>query len=155
MDYKLNVIGKQIKCEEPLLQDIPALKFTDIDDVLVFDATEYCLVGELEDFDYRAFSRMNKRYIEYIAGATGIDMKKMFFQEKGGHILVVQDLVFMFLAYVEQSLCSYFNNILADAMANGIAFTDGFAVQLAMQRIPSDVMREIINNRDDKGKETG
>lgn len=147
MDYKLNQLGKGVKCENNLLQDIPALGFTEVNETLLFDATDYCSMAGIDGFDWRVFSRTNKIYIEGLAKIIGLDTHKLFYQEKGGHILIIQDLVFLFLAYVEPSLSVYFNNLIADALTNGVAFSDSFAVQLASNRIPTDVMRQIINDR--------
>ena len=152
MDYRINNIDKSVICEEQIIQDIPSLLFTEIEGVVVFDATGFCLTNNLDEFDYRIFSRINKVYIEALIKETGLDKTKLFFTEKGKHTLVVQDLVFMFLAFVDSGICSYFNNILADAITNGVAFSDGFAVQLASQRIPTDILKEIINKRNGEEK---
>ena len=152
MDYRINNIDKSVICDEQIIQDIPSLLFTEIEGAVVFDATGFCLTNNLDEFDYRIFSRINKVYIEALIKETGLDKTKLFFAEKGKHTLVVQDLVFMFLAFVDSGICSYFNNILADAITNGVAFSDGFAVQLASQRIPTDILKEIINNRNGEEK---
>lgn len=152
MDYRINNIDKSVICEEQIIQDIPSLLFTEIEGVVVFDATGFCLTNNLDEFDFRTFSRINKVYIEALVKETGLDKTKLFFTEKGKHTLVVQDLVFMFLAFVDSGICSYFNNILADAITNGVAFSDGFAVQLASQRIPTDILKEIINKRNGEEK---
>lgn len=152
MDYRINNIDKSVICDEQVIQDIPSLLFTEIEGVVVFDATGFCLTNNLDEFDYRTFSRINKVYIEALIKETGLDKTKLFFTEKGKHTLVVQDLVFMFLAFVDSGICSYFNNILADAITNGVAFSDGFAVQLASQRIPTDILKEIINKRNGEEK---
>lgn len=148
MDYKLNILKKTVECEEILLQDIPTLNFGEADDdVVVFDASAFCRSMEADSFDWRTFSRINKKYIEGIARITGLDTRKLFYQDKGGHILIAQELVFLFLAFVDDTLLLYFNNLLADAMSNGVAFTDGFVVQIAAQRLPTEVLKQIINER--------
>ncbi len=150
MDYKINNIAREVRCEEVLIQDIQSLLFTELENVVVFDATAFCRINEFGEFDWRTFSRINKVYIEGLVNNTGLDRKKLFFSEKNGHVLVVQDLVFIFLAFIDPNLCVYFNNLIADAISNGVAFSDGFAVQLASQRIPTDVLKDIINKRNDK-----
>jgi len=148
MDYKLNRIP-EVKCEDNLLPDIPELKFHDLGgDTVIFNATEYCKSLGQDDFDWRTFSRINKRYIDGLVKTIELDASTLFYQDSKGDILMSQGLTFIFLAFVDSDMLAYFNGAMADLMTVGLAFSDSFAYRLASSRLPNDSLREIINNRE-------
>lgn len=47
----------------------------------------------------------------------------------------------------------YFNSIITDAISYGVAYSNGFLYSMAAQRLPSEALNEIINER--KNDEAG
>ena len=149
MDYKINHIA-DVVCDAEFLPDIPDLKFHDFgSDTVVFNATQYCKAIEAE-FDWRTFSRINKRYIDSLAEMTDLNPSLLFYQCNNGDILISQGLTFIFLAFVNPDMTVYFNSLIADVMSVGIAFSDGFVYRLASSRLPADSLRQIINSMEDE-----
>lgn len=148
MDYKTTTLNEQLECKEQLLAAFPDLKFGDIsEDLTVFDSTAYYIERGLEQIDYRTFQRINKRYIDSLTKYGDANKSELFFLNKDGHILMNKELTFIFLAFAEPILATYFNGLIGDIISNGVAYSDGYVVSLASERIPSDVLQQIIDNR--------
>lgn len=150
MDYKITSLSRQVKCEEQPLPAFGELKFGNISEqLMVFDSTAFYAERNLEAIDYRTFSRINKRYIEGFIKNGSISQSEIFFLNKDGHILINKELVFLFVTFAVPESIVYFNSLLGEALTNGVAYSDGFIMAMAAQRIPSDVLQEIIDNRQD------
>jgi len=147
MDYKLNKTSN-IECKDAILPGFPDLKFCSLGDEVVFNATEYCNASNIEDFDWRGFSRICKRFIEGMISATQLNRSLLFFQDMNGNIFINQGLAFLFLAYVSDDMIAYFNSLLADVLATGIAFSDDFVYSIASSRLPTQLLKQIVNSRE-------
>lgn len=150
MDYKTNILHQEVKTEDNLLPDIPDLHFGVLgENRFVFDYTEYIEANQLDTVDYKSFMRANKRFIEILAQSVGKSTTELFYQNTNGHILVASELVYIFLAYVNPIMLIYFNSLLNDALTDGMAFSHGFIYSMAANRLPSDVLTDIIRERED------
>lgn len=148
MDYKTTTLDSQLECREQLISAFPELQYGDISDGLtVFDSTAFYAERNIEEIDYRTFQRVNKRYIESFVKYGDVKQSELFFLNKDGHILMNKELTFLFLAFAEPMIATYFNGLLGDIMVNGMAFSDGYIMALATQRIPTDILQQIINDR--------
>lgn len=148
MDYKTTTLNAQLECKEQLLPMFPDLQFGDVrEELTVFDSTEYYNKRDIGEIDYRTFQRINKRYIESLIKYGEMDSSELFFLNKDGHILMNKELTFLFLAFAEPTLATYFNGLIGDIMTNGVAYSDNYLVALASDRIPSSVLQQIIDNR--------
>lgn len=148
MDYKINTLSKELDTKENMLPEIFGLHFGIIgEDKAVFDYTAYFEENELQYMDYKIFMRMNKHFIENLIKPSGKRTSELFYQNTNGHILVAAELVFLFLAFANPEMCLYFNNIITDAISDGVAYSNGFLYSMAAQRLPSDVLNEIIKER--------
>lgn len=149
MDFKTTTLNAQLECKEMLLPAFPQLHFGDInEDLTVFDSTAYYKEQELEEIDYRTFQRINKRYIESFIQYGAIERSELFFLNQDGHILMNKELAFLFLAFATPMIVTYFNGLLGDLMANGVAYSDGYIMSLASQRIPTNILKQIIEDRE-------
>lgn len=150
MDYKITSLNQQIKCEEQLIPIFGELKFGNISEqLMVFDSTAFYAERNIDQIDYRTFSRINKRYIEGFINNGSFSQSEVFFLNKDGHVLINKDLAFLFVAFAEPTSIVYFNSLIGEALTNGVAYSDGFIMAMAAQRIPSNVLQEIIDNRQD------
>lgn len=148
MDYKTTTLDAQLECKEQLISAFPELQYGDISESLtVFDSTAFYTERNIEEVDYRTFQRINKRYIEGFIKYGGVKQSELFFLNKDGHILMNKELTFLFLAFAEPMIATYFNGLLGDIMVNGMAYSDGYIMALASQRIPTDILQQIINDR--------
>jgi len=146
MDFKLNHLQKEVKCEEVGIPDLPALKFGHLEDgTLVFNASEYISQNDV-DVDYRIFSRAMRFWIEQIAKGYGISTASMFFANPDGTELYHETLTYIFLMYIDPGMVSYFNDIIDDVMTNGMAFSDSFVMELASTRLPEDLIKTMAKN---------
>lgn len=154
MDYKITVLNKQLDCKEQAIPDIPSLMFGTVPDgPLVFDSTAFYEVSELQPIDYKVFQRFNKRYIEGFISNTELKSSELFYQNKDGHILMNHELTFLFLAFANPVLAAYFNGLIGEIMSNGVAYSDGFVYSIAADRMPTEYLKQIINDRENDGKE--
>ena len=152
MDYKINTLKTEVPCNEMMLQDIPLLKFGIVDNRLVFDATAYCESQKI-DFNVKTFSRGYRMLINILAQDNNISIGELFYQNKNGHILIDRELVFIFLACTEPNMLIYFNQLINDALTEGIALSDGYIASVINAKVPSNVLENIIQSRNnEKGK---
>lgn len=149
MDYKTNVLRKEVKTDEFLLPDIADLQFGSIgENRIVFDYTSYIAANKLTPIDYKVFMRANKHYIETLAKSNNLKTSELFYQNTNGHILVAAELAFVFVAFVNPEMFLYFNSLLTDVMSDGVAYSNGFVFSMTAHRLPSDVLNEIIKERE-------
>lgn len=92
--------------------------------------------------------RVNKHFIETLAKSNDKKTSELFFQNTNGHILVSAELVFIFLAFVNPEMFLYFNSLLTDVITDGVAYSNGFVYSMAANRIPSDVLSDLIKERE-------
>lgn len=148
MDYKTNILSKELETKENMLPEISGLHFGILgEDKAVFDYTAYFEENGLQLIDYKMFMRLNKHFIEILAKPSGKKTSELFYQNTNGHILVAAELAFLFLAFANPELCLYFNGIVADAISDGVAYSNGFLYSMAAQRLPSDVLNDIIKEQ--------
>ena len=146
MDYKLNNLPKEVLCNHSDLNDFPELMFGETrSGQVVFDATAYCQAVNIEELGYQTFSRVNKRYIEALLKNSQLAPNQLFYLNTNGHELMDISLMYLFLAFVNPDIFVYFNTIIGDAIERGIAFSDGFAVSLAMERLSAELLKEVVN----------
>ncbi len=150
MDYKLNILNEEIKCEEVGIPDLPALKFGRLDDgTLLFNATLYMRTIDLE-CDYRTFSRSMRFWIESMASGYGVKVTDLFYQNPNGDQLFHEILVYLLIMYTNPDIIVYFNDVVDDVMTNGIAFSDSFVMELASTRLTPDLLKTLVNERNRK-----
>ena len=151
MDYKINILQKEVSCKEMALQDIPLLKFGVVDNKLVFDATAYCQSKELA-FNVKVFSRGYRMLIDVIAKDNNVSIGNLFYQNANGNILIDRELVFIFLACVEPGMLIYFNQLITDAITEGIALSDGYIASVINAKVPNEVLENIMQSRSNEKK---
>lgn len=148
MDYKITNLIKKVVCDQQLLPDIPTLLFGTINDgALVFDSTAFYNSNEIEEIDYKIFQRLNKRYIEGFIDNTSLKGTDLFFLNTDSHVLMNHELTFLFLSFANPTLAAYFNGLIGELMSNGVAYSDGFVLSLASDKIPTEYLQQIINER--------
>jgi len=148
MDYKTNILNREVKLQDELLPEVAGLFFSEVNgEQAVFDYTAYFEINELEPIDYKFFMRANKRYIDLLSKVKNRKTSELFYQNTNGHILVAAELVFVFLAFSNPEMLVYFNGLISDVMVSGVAYSDGFVYAAAAERLPTEVLAEIIQNR--------
>ncbi len=149
MDYKTTILKKQLATDETLLPEIADLHFGFLgEDKAVFDYTAYIESNNLPAIDHRVFMRANKQYIETLVKAGKKKTSELFYQNTDGHILVEAELAFVFLAYVNPEMFLYFNGLLANVITDGVAYSHGLIYSLAASRLPSEILTDIIKERE-------
>lgn len=149
MDYKTTILREEIKTDENLLPEIAGLHFGILGEgKAVFDYSAYIEENQLTPIDYKLFMRANKHFIETLAKSNDKKTSELFFQNTNGHILVSAELAFIFLMYVNPEMFLYFNSLLTDVITDGVAYSNGFVFSMAANRIPSDILSDIIKERE-------
>lgn len=149
MDYKTTVLKTGIDVKDTILADIPGLYFGVLsEDKAVFDFTAYVEENKLPTSDYKAFMRLNRHFIEALAKLSEKKTSELFYQNTDGHILIASELVFLCLAFVNPELLGYFNALISDVITDGVAYSSGFVYSMAAHRLPSDVLKDIIKERE-------
>lgn len=156
MDYKITVLQKELELKNAPIEDFPDILFgVTPDNVSVFDATEYCQrTEENTQFNVRVFMRSYKPLIEGFITAGELDTSKLFYQNTDGHVLIHEQLVYLFLVFTNNVWLLYFNSLIADAINNGVAYSDSFIFGQTMARIPSDVLEKIIKSRKEEDEQS-
>lgn len=148
MDYKITVLPGQVRIEEEMMAEIPGLKFGVLQNgVAVFDSTSYIEENNLPNVDCKTFMRLNKSYIEHLAKASNRLTSELFYQNADGHILIAYELVILYLSFANPALYVYFTRIIMEAMDKGVAYTNSFVYEIASLHLPSEVLRDIIDER--------
>lgn len=148
MDYKITKLNDQLECKEQLLADFPTLLFGSIsNDVVVFDSTAFCYENNIEEVDYHIFQRVNRKYIDAFVKYAEISQSQLFYINKNGHTLMNKELAFLFMSFAMPELSVYFNGLLGDLIANGVAYSDGFVMAMCVNRIPIDILKQVVNER--------
>lgn len=148
MDYKTTILNNGVEVKDAWLADIPGLYFGALsEDKAVFDYTTYIEENKLPESDYKVFMRLNRHFIEPLAKLSGRKTSELFYQNTDGHILIASELVFLCLAFVNSELLGYFNALVSDAITDGVAYSSGFVYSMAAHRLPSDILNEIIKER--------
>lgn len=148
MKPKLNILSKEAVCENIFFEDIPNLKMgaagINLD---VFDATEFCKASDIEEPPYYSFYTHCYRTIKAKAENDSIKEADLFYQNTNGHTLIHASLAMIYIQYVDPNIALYFDSIAAQCLLNGIAFSDSFAVNMAMERLPDETLQQIITVR--------
>ena len=154
MNFKTTTLDKLLECKEQEISEFPRLMYGTIPNgPLVFDSTFYYIANNLEEIDYKTFQNINKRYIQAFIDNTDTKAGELFYLNKDGHILMNSQLTFLFLCFAQPELAAYFNGILGELMANGVAYSDSFVMSLAYNRIPTASLQAIIKEREENGEE--
>lgn len=149
MDYKTTILKTGVEVKDTFLPDISGLYFGILsEDKSVFDFTAYVEENKLQASDYKAFMRLNRHFIESLAQLSGKKTSEMFYQNTDGHILIISELVFLCLAFVNPELLGYFNALVSDAITDGVAYSSGFVYSMAANRLPSEALNDIIKERE-------
>lgn len=149
MDYKTTILKEKVTTDETLLPEIADLHFGFLGEKkAVFDYTAYLEASKLPAIDHRVFMRANKHFIETLTKNANKKTSELFYQNTDGHILVDAELAFIFIAYVNPEMFLYFNSILVDAITDGVAYSHDFIFSMAAERLPSDVLSDIIKDRE-------
>lgn len=148
MDFKINVLVQEVDCSEPNFADIPSLKFGSLPNgQAVFDSTQYYIENDLEQIDYKVFSRMCKPFINTLVTRIEVPAGELFYQNTDGHILMHEILSIIFMQFANPDTFIYFMQMMLNILENGIAFSDGFIASLASMRVPSEILQDIIDQR--------
>lgn len=150
MDYKVTVMSEQVKCNKNGASNLPVPFFGVLPDgTKVLDMTAYNAENGTQKIDRQAFCRLCKNQIEGLINEGVAQRGKLFFLNTDGHELVCYDLAFLFLSLVDSSVLAYFHQMLDECLTSGIAFSDAFITSMASQRIPTDILQQIIDSRKD------
>lgn len=148
MDFKTTVLPKELKVTEELLPEVFGLFFgITPNGVPIFDYTEYIERNNLTPINYKVFMRTQADMIKTLASSTGRKTCDLFYQNTNGHILVANELVMLYLAFVNPQMLLYFNTLLTDILSEGVAYSNMFIYEIASNRLPSEAMQEIIKDR--------
>lgn len=148
MNYKINNITKPIQCDEPVLPEFGSLLGgTTPDNVSVFDATAFCKTEGFNDCSATLFTKINRIYIERMIESGELNPSSIFYVTSEGHLLINQSLVYIFLMSISPAVFEYFFSIINDVMRSGMAFSDGYLINLIQSKVPTEYLKQIIESR--------
>lgn len=150
MKPKLNILSKTVNCATPIFEDIPSLKGGVIaPETEVFDATAFCETEKIEETPYHVFYSSCQRYIDAKIKNEGITSSDLFFQNTDGHTLMNATVALIFLRFTDADMSVYFDNITANCLIIGAAFSDSFVARLAMSQLSAKDLKEMANLREE------
>lgn len=158
MYYKVNQLNEPVECDSIKYSELPSLLFGkltfDNDEIGVFNASEYCksLGGRL---DVYKFMQSNKLYIDRLVNNEKVNPDKLFFIHSDKQILIASEIAIVFLMSINPELFLYFVDMILDLLSGGIAVSDRKIMELVMDRVPNDVLNQIINSRNEKDENGG
>lgn len=149
MDYKTNILSQTFDVKDVLLPELAGLYFGTLDNKkVVFDYTLYFEENKIKPIDYKVFMRYNKHYIETLIKPNNLKTSEIFYQNTDGHILVVAELVFLFVAFANPELLLYFNSLITEVITDGVTHSNGFLYSMALQRLPNEALQDIMKERE-------
>lgn len=150
MKYKIVTLNKDVDCSEIKYPDTPSLLFGILpsNKLPVFDATKYCNDKNI-NFDLQTFTNLNGIYIDRLISDNTINSSGFLFVTPKQHLLMANGLELIFLAYADSNMFSYFLQTLEDALKDGIAISDSRITQLIVERVPNEVLNDIILTRNE------
>lgn len=149
MDFKTTYLKKPLGEQENLLPEMEGLNFATVsEDMLAFDSTHYIEVHKLTPIDYKVFMRTMKSLIETLAKQYERSTSELFYVTPDNHVWIASELAFVWLAFINPEMLIYFNNLVGDALTDGVAYSDGFIYDATLKRMPSDILQEIIKRRE-------
>lgn len=154
MNYKINRLNEPIECKQVKFPDIEALKYNKItgsdgSSTDIFNATAFCDSTGAE-VDINAFMRTQKGYIDKLIQEEIVKADKMFFMDNENNVYIASGLEILFLMFASKEYLIYFQELMEDVLTTGMAFSDGFVLKMAMERIPNDTLQEVIQQRNNK-----
>lgn len=153
MNYKINQLSKPVKCELTRFPDIAALKYghlsNDKSQPLVFDVTSFCEATG-EEVDVNVFMKSQRLYIDRLVQVGILKAGELFYVDKNKRVYMIEGLEPLFLMYASKTYQIYFYELLGEIMTTGVAVSDGFVLKMALDRIPSETLQEIIRHRNEQ-----
>lgn len=152
MNYKVNQCDKPIECNTIRFSELPSLLFGKISlankEVEVFDASEYCksMGGKL---DVYKFMQTNRIYIDRVVYNNNLDVNNLFFVLPNQKILILSEIVIVFLISINPEMFLYFIDMMLDLLGNGIVVSDKKIMELVMDRVPNDILKQIMDSRNE------
>lgn len=148
MNYKVNNLAKDIQCSEPILPEFGSLLGgTTPDNTAVFDATAFCEAEGFENWTATVFTKVNRIYIQRLIDTGNLNASSIYYMTKGGHLLINQSLMYIFLMSVSPPIFEYFFSLINDVMRSGMAFSDTYLVGLIQAKVPTEYLQQIIESR--------
>ena len=156
MNYKINQLNNPIECSQIKFPDIEALKYGKVaegkaDTITVFNATSFSVSIGI-NIDVSTFMRTQKNYIDRLIHENIVKADKLFFVDKDNNVYISTGLEIIFLMFSSKDYQIYFFELLEDILTNGMAFSDGLILKMAMERIPNDTLQEIVYHRNEQKK---
>ena len=152
MRYKIETLDKVVECKEVKFPDIASLKFgTTPSKVDVFDVTAYCEDNKI-DFDFQKFSAKHSYYIDLLIESKFIEAGHIVFIAGGKQVLMAEGLEQLFLAYVNKDLYFYFSQIIESTLENGFSISDGLLTRMVVDRVPSNILEDIVKSRNEESE---
>lgn len=138
MNYKLNQLNTKLECSELMCNELPIMMGSISDELRVFDADYYCAERGIEAEDWTVFTRIHKFYIERIAKMSDKQTSEMFYRNTDGHLLMDEQLVFLYIMYRDEIAMSYLFSMLSDVLTEGIALSDSYLYSTVSSRFPRE-----------------
>lgn len=149
MDYKVNILNRELETQEGPFSEIQGLHFAMLNDrQALFDYNQYFIDLEINPIDFKIFLRLNKHFIENLIKANGLKTSEIVYQNTNGHILMDSQLLFLFVAFANPDMLIYFNSLLIDIINDGVGYSNSFVMNIASDRLPTKVLNEIIKERE-------
>lgn len=137
----------QLKCTEQAIPEFPNLLFgTQIDTgTTYFDATSY-IQKTAPDKSVNIFFVEYKRMIQDLCNSYNIKPNDVCKINEQGHFLIDGNLTYLFISFVESNFLAYICDRIHDLFSNGIVVSDSYIAQMAVQRLPREVLLNIAKD---------
>ena len=150
MSFKVSEEAIELTYTEQAFSEIPNLLFgTATDGTHYFDATYYLLQKKDSKTIYDFWEEYASP-IRTLLSSNSISDNKAFCLNKDGHVLVVFDLVYLFLSFVEPNFLSYVCDRMNDLFSDGFCVSDTYLLRSYSERLSDELLIHIINERQSK-----
>lgn len=138
----------KLKCTETALAEFPKLLFgtDEASNKTYFDATSY--LQQLSPS--RPISHFWNQYrpqISALCNAYKIPVEDIYKINDEGHYLIDGNLVYLFISFVEPDFLAFMCDRTHEILTEGISVSDTYLVQSVRNRLSSEVLKQIENER--------
>lgn len=146
MSVKNSEKTTKLTCTEHIFSEFPDLLYgTTTDGITYIDATSYLQTKNhktIEDFwtQYRC-------PIESLLSENSIELKDAFVTNQDDHVLIILDLVFLFLSFVEPGFISYVCDRINELFTDGFSVSDTYLFRMSSERLSNKILKTIIDER--------
>ena len=145
MSFEIPEKTIEIKCTEHAFSEFPELLYGSASDgTIYFDATLYLQNKNKTIYD---FWDEYQSPVKSLLSVNSIPLENAFVLNQDDHVLIMFDLVYLFLCFVEPEFVSYVCDRINELFVSGFCISDTCLLRATSERLSNEILKNIINER--------